>query len=97
MRTALPMSRPTGRPGGWLDPVLPAIPEVTDLDAKRLQGFGDTLSVLLADHPIDPAVTQPLRGQRIQRIRRELAERGHLTLAVPASDGGLAGPRYFRF
>jgi alkylation response protein AidB-like acyl-CoA dehydrogenase len=76
----------------WLSPLLPGIPGVAELDARRMIRFENTLGALLSQDPISPGVEPLLRSQRLARIRRELAMSGHLGLAVPARDGGCGGP-----
>ncbi len=77
---------------GWLTPLLPGIREIAQLDARQMSKFEDALGSLLAQYPINPGIEPRLRSQRLARIRRELAERGHLGLAVPTRDGGCGGP-----
>jgi alkylation response protein AidB-like acyl-CoA dehydrogenase len=81
-----------GSAARWLAPLLPGVPEVAELDARRINRFEDTLGGLLTRHPISPGVEPRLRSQRLAQIRRELAIRRHLSLAVPARDGGCGGP-----
>jgi hypothetical protein len=76
----------------WLSPLLPGIPGVTELDARRMSRFEDTLGYLLSQYPIGPGVEPQQRSQRLAQIRRELAVGGYLGLAVPARDGGCGGP-----
>jgi alkylation response protein AidB-like acyl-CoA dehydrogenase len=76
----------------WLSPLLPGIPGVTELDARRMTRFEDTLGYLLSQYPISPGVEPQQRSQRLARIRCELAVGGYLGLAVPARDGGCGGP-----
>jgi alkylation response protein AidB-like acyl-CoA dehydrogenase len=80
-----------GSASRWLLPLLPGVPEVAELDARRISRFEDTLGDLLTRHPIGPGVEPRLRSQRLAQIRRELAVGGHLGLAVPARDGGCGG------
>jgi alkylation response protein AidB-like acyl-CoA dehydrogenase len=77
---------------GWLAPLLPGVPGLTELDALRLRRFEDALGGLLAGHPIGPGVRPRLRSHRLARIRRELAACGYLGVAVPACDGGSGRP-----
>ena len=72
----------------WLAPLMPGIPGVTALDARRMSSFEGALGDLLSAYPIGPSVEPQLRSQRLARIRRELALGGYLGLAVPARDGG---------
>jgi alkylation response protein AidB-like acyl-CoA dehydrogenase len=76
----------------WLSPLLPGIPGITELDARRMSRFENTLGYLLFQHPISPGVEPQLRSQRLAQIRRELAVHGYLGLAVPPRDGGCGGP-----
>ena len=76
----------------WLTPLMPGIPGLTVLDARRMNSFERTLGDLLSAYPIGPSVEPQLRSQRLARIRRELAPGGHLGLAVPARDGGCGRP-----
>ena len=76
----------------WLTPLMPGIPGLTVLDARRMNSFERTLGDLLSAYPIGPSVEPELRSQRLARIRRELAPGGHLGLAVPARDGGCGRP-----
>ncbi|HEX9355369.1 MAG TPA: acyl-CoA dehydrogenase family protein, partial [Streptosporangiaceae bacterium] len=76
----------------WLAPLLPGIPGVTELDARRMNSFERALGDLVSAYPIGPSVEPQLRSQRLARIRRELALGGHLGLAVPARDGGCGRP-----
>jgi alkylation response protein AidB-like acyl-CoA dehydrogenase len=76
----------------WLEPLLPGVPGLTDLDAPRLRRFEEALAGQLAAHPAGPGVEPRLRSQRLARIRRALAAAGHLALAVPARDGGVGCP-----
>ncbi|HET9898974.1 MAG TPA: acyl-CoA dehydrogenase family protein [Streptosporangiaceae bacterium] len=77
---------------GWLAPLLPGVPGITDLDERRLHRFEEALAGQLALHPVGPDVETSLRSQRLARIRRELAAAGHLALAVPSRDGGAGCP-----
>jgi alkylation response protein AidB-like acyl-CoA dehydrogenase len=77
---------------GWLDPVLPGIPGLASLDARRLRQFEEALSGLLAQYPVSSGAEPRLRSRRLARIRRDLAESGHLAAAVAARDGGSGGP-----
>jgi alkylation response protein AidB-like acyl-CoA dehydrogenase len=81
-----------GGAGRWLTPLLPGLPGLTELDARRLGRFEDTLGGLLAGYPVGPGVKPQLRSQRLARIRRELATSGDLAVAVPARDGGSGRP-----
>jgi alkylation response protein AidB-like acyl-CoA dehydrogenase len=76
----------------WLGPLLSSVCELTELDARRLCRFEDTLAGLLAAHPIGLTVEPQVRGQRLLQIRRALAQDGHLAWAVAAGDGGCGGP-----
>lgn len=78
----------TSNAGGWLEPLLPAVPGVTDLDVRQLGRFEETLAALLAASHSGADGVPRLCGGRLARIRRELAASGHLALAVPARDGG---------
>jgi alkylation response protein AidB-like acyl-CoA dehydrogenase len=82
------MTRPVSGATRWLAPLMPGIPGVTALDARRMNSFENKLGDLLSAYPIGPSVEPQLRSQRLVRIRRELALGGHLGLAVPARDGG---------
>lgn len=86
------MTCTAGDAARWLEPLLPGIPEVSELDARRLCRFEDALGTLLTDYPVGPCVERRERSQRLARIRRELARGGHLAWAVPARDGGCGGP-----
>lgn len=76
----------------WLAPLMPGIPGVTALDARRMNSFERALGDALSAYPIGPSVEPQLRSQRLAMIRRELALGGHLGLAVPARDGGCDRP-----
>ena len=82
-------------PGGaarWLDPLLPALPEVTAHDAVTLGGFEDVLCGLLGAHPVSRLSDTGERSRNLREIRRGLATAGHLALAVPVADGGYGRP-----
>lgn len=82
----------TSTAGGWLGPLLPAVPGITGLDVQQLGRFEETLAGLLAASPSGSGCVSRLCGARLARIRRELAAGGQLALAVPASDGGAGRP-----
>jgi alkylation response protein AidB-like acyl-CoA dehydrogenase len=86
------MTAATGSGAGWLAPLLPAIPGLTELDMRRLRRFEDTLVRLLAAYPAGPHVPPRLRSRHLARIRRDLAPGGYLAMAVPARDGGAGRP-----
>jgi alkylation response protein AidB-like acyl-CoA dehydrogenase len=86
------MTRTVSGAALWLAPLMPGIPGVTALDARRMNSFERTLGDLLSAYPIGPSVEPQLRSQRLARIRREFALDGHLGLAVPARDGGCGRP-----
>ena len=77
------MTSVTGGATNWLAPLMPGIPGVTELDARRMSSFERALVDLLSAYPIGPSVEPQLRSQRLARIRRELALDGHLTLVRP--------------
>ncbi len=76
----------------WLAPLLPSIAGLTDQDSLRIAQFEEFLAALLAAHPVGPGIEMRLRRLRLTRIRRELGKAGHLSLAVPAHDGGTGRP-----
>jgi alkylation response protein AidB-like acyl-CoA dehydrogenase len=80
------------RAAWWLAPLVPGVVGLGELDARRLCRFEDALGGLLSRHPAGPGIEPRLRSQHLAQIRRELAVRGHLALAVPARDGGCGGP-----
>jgi alkylation response protein AidB-like acyl-CoA dehydrogenase len=80
------------RAAGWLAPLLPGIPGLTELDVLRLRRFEESLGGLLARPPLGRGIEPRSRSQRLAQIRRELAAGGHLSLAVPARDGGSGRP-----
>jgi alkylation response protein AidB-like acyl-CoA dehydrogenase len=83
----------TAAPAGqWLGLLLPGLPELTELAARRLARFEHTLSGLLATHPIGPGTDPRVRSQRLLAIRRDLAGGGYLAWAVPSCHGGAGGP-----
>ena len=76
----------------WLDPMLPAFPELTAHDAAMLGRFEDALRGLLEAHPVTRPAGAGERSRNLREIRRGLAESGYLALAVPARDGGHGRP-----
>ncbi len=86
------MNAAPGTAVGWLAPLLPGIPELTNLDSRRLGRFEAALGGLLAEFPVAPGLDPQLRSCRLARIRLELARLGYLAWAVPARDGGSGRP-----
>ena len=82
----------TSTAAGWLVPLLPAVPGITDLDVCQLRRFEETLTGLIAARPAGAAAAPRLPSKRLAQIRRELAAGGYLALAVPARDGGAGRP-----
>jgi hypothetical protein len=76
----------------WLDPLLPAFPELTAHDAAMLGRFEDALRGLLEAHPVTRPADAEERSRNLREIRRGLAKSGYLALAVPARDGGHGRP-----
>lgn len=76
----------------WLEPLLPAFPGLTSLDAAALCRFEDELDSLLSDWPVTPAADPRKRSRNLLEVRCALARSGHLALAVPARDGGHGHP-----
>jgi alkylation response protein AidB-like acyl-CoA dehydrogenase len=86
--TAIPQASARGRAAAWIDPLRAGLPELAELDVRRLHRFEAMLGELLADRPVGPTVEPGVRSERLLRIRRELARTGHLGIAVAARDGG---------
>ena len=86
------MTSTTDGAAEWLAPLLPGIAGLVELDARRLGRFEDALAGLLARYPAGPGIEPRLRSKHLAQIRRELAVRGQLALAVPAGHGGCGGP-----
>jgi len=76
----------------WLDPLLPAFPELTMRDIAALGQFEDALRGLLEAHPVSWPADAGERSRNLRAIRRGLAECGYLALAVPVRDGGHGRP-----
>jgi alkylation response protein AidB-like acyl-CoA dehydrogenase len=75
----------------WLEPLLPAFPGLTSLDAAALCRFEEELGGLLNYWPV--AVADPEeRSRNLLEVRCALARSGHLAVAVPARDGGRGHP-----
>lgn len=87
-------AQPPARAGAaaWMTPLRAGLPDLDELDLRRLQRFEAALGDLLAAYPIDPAVEAALRSERLLRIRTELARAGYLGVAVAARDGGCGRP-----
>jgi len=66
----------TSTAGGWLGPLLRAVPGLTDLDVQELGLFEETLARLLAASPSGAGGVSRLCGRRLAWIRRELAAGG---------------------
>lgn len=86
------MTSATDGAARWLAPLLPGVAGLVELDVRRLCRFEDALGGLLAQYPAGPDIEPRLRSQHLAQIRRELAVRGQLALAVPACHGGCGGP-----
>jgi alkylation response protein AidB-like acyl-CoA dehydrogenase len=76
---------------GWLNPLVPGMPGAAELDMRRMSRFEDVLRHLLSQYSIGPGAGPQIRSRRLAEIRRELASRGYLGLAVPIRDGGGGG------
>jgi alkylation response protein AidB-like acyl-CoA dehydrogenase len=76
----------------WLEPLLPALPEVTSRDTAALCRFERALRALLHAHPVWGLADARERSRNLREIRHRLAAAGHLALAVPARDGGYGRP-----
>jgi len=76
----------------WLDPLLPAFPELTAHDTTMLDRFEDALRGLLEAHPVTRPAGAGERSRNLREVRRGLARSGYLGLAVPARDGGHGRP-----
>jgi alkylation response protein AidB-like acyl-CoA dehydrogenase len=77
---------------GWVEPLWAAVGELTELDLARLHRFEQTLCGLLPVYPVDASLDPGLRSQHLRQIRRNLAEAGHLAMAVAARHGGCGRP-----
>jgi alkylation response protein AidB-like acyl-CoA dehydrogenase len=81
-----------GEAARWLDPLLPALPEVTVHDVAALGEFEDTLRGLLSAHPVSRLADAVERSRNLREIRHGLAADGYLAWAVPVCDGGYGRP-----
>lgn len=77
---------------GWLEPLWAAVSELTELDLAQLHRFEHALRGLLTGYPVNAGMEERIRSRHLQQIRRDLAEAGHLALAVPARHGGCGRP-----
>jgi alkylation response protein AidB-like acyl-CoA dehydrogenase len=82
----------SGRAAAWTDRLQAGLPELTDLDLRRLHRFESALCELTGEYPVPGAADRELSSEQLLRVRRELARAGHLGMAVPASDGGAGRP-----
>lgn len=76
----------------WLEPLLPAFSGLSSQDAAALCEFEDELGNLLNHWPAAPVAEPDERSRNLREIRLALARSGHLSLAVPARDGGSGHP-----
>jgi alkylation response protein AidB-like acyl-CoA dehydrogenase len=77
---------------GWLDPLLPAFPELTGQDAAALARFEEKLRGLLDACPVSKPMDARERSRNLRQVRASLSQSGDLAIAVPARDGGHGRP-----
>ncbi|GAB3424406.1 acyl-CoA dehydrogenase family protein [Flindersiella endophytica] len=78
-----------GSISGWLGPIRSAVPELDDIDWKRIERLDDLLSACQFG-TADAAGTE--RREWLLRTRKALAEDGFTRLTLPSTDGGLGRP-----
>lgn len=76
----------------WLEPLRPAVAELSGLDLTRICDFEDALIQLLSAYPVGRGIDAGTRSQRLRTIRQSLAADGLLGLAMPARHGGCGHP-----
>jgi hypothetical protein len=85
--------RGEGGAARWLDPLLPAFPELTAHDAAMLGRFEDALRGLLEAHPVTRPADAEERSRNLREIRRGLAKSGTWPWPCPPATAGTAGLR----
>jgi alkylation response protein AidB-like acyl-CoA dehydrogenase len=76
----------------WVEPLQASLSEITENDVTRLRQFEDHLTCLMSAYPVSPDLGLQCRSLHLRQIRRALAGRGYLGLAVPVRHGGCGRP-----
>jgi alkylation response protein AidB-like acyl-CoA dehydrogenase len=76
----------------WLEPLRPAVSELSERDLVELKNFEVTLQALMSDYPVNAALESSVRSRHLRQIRRSLADAGYLALAIPFRSGGRGHP-----
>jgi hypothetical protein len=69
----------------WLDPLVPAFPELTTQDAVTLGQFEDALRGLLSTHPVSRPVDASERSRNLREIQVAPQRAGQRVLRVGAA------------